>query len=489
MQRNQYIISNKALEVEGNYTEFAFFGYNLYAYLPLKVSFHLDDERGILILGYAILYHKPKLNDQEVAEYLLENSSDFDSLLELAEDLSGRFVILYHDDGETYSFSDASGLRQIFYGEIKGCFCLSSSPKLILETFAIEPKISTEKKIFMTRPGFYKRANQWFGYDSVDDRLQKILPNHYLQVENRQVGRIPLRLPDIDNEKEIIAKAKEILDGTYIGLLDRFNLIQPVTAGIDSRFILGPSLKHKEKIKYYIFDRRNQQTDTDVQIALQLSDRYDFKLNVIRPEKPTQDFMEEYKKLFIMPRIEETANTNLYHHYKHNKDKNIANLNGGTLETVECFFGYTKFRISRKMLRVLLGFKKPDAYLMKQIDKILEDTKEVSEESGIPVLDLVYWEQRLGHWGARVCYEDDLAIEEIAPCNNRKLFLTLLKVNPKRRRKPKWLFFHKALDEFFGEKHDVPINPHVSNVKKYIKARTLLKYYIMIIMEFLKGNQ
>ena len=47
--------------------------------------------------------------------------------------------------------------------------------------------------------------------------------------------------------------------------------------------------------------------------------------------------------------------------------------------------------------------------------------------------DFLYWEQRLGNWGAMYPAEQDIAVDEVSPFNNRLILTTMLSAETHRR--------------------------------------------------------
>ena len=73
-------------------------------------------------------------------------------------------------------------------------------------------------------------------------------------------------------------------------------------------------------------------------------------------------------------------------------------------------------------------------YAMRQCEQILVDILPVARESGINVLDLFYWEQRLGNWGAVRNSESLIAIEKVDPFDSHLLCEVFLGVEASKKK-------------------------------------------------------
>ena len=59
---------------------------------------------------------------------------------------------------------------------------------------------------------------------------------------------------------------------------------------------------------------------------------------------------------------------------------------------------------------------------MRQCEQILSDILSGGKRAGANVLDLFYWEQRLGNWGAVRNSESLIAIEKVDPFDSHLLY-------------------------------------------------------------------
>ena len=80
-------------------------------------------------------------------------------------------------------------------------------------------------------------------------------------------------------------------------------------------------------------------------------------------------------------------------------------------------------------------------------------------ETGYSVLDLFYWEHRLGSWLAECLNEADVVGETFTPFSVRAYFELIKDVPVSERISPDYHFFGEVL-KASGMSLDMPVNPH-----------------------------
>lgn len=103
------------------------------------------------------------------------------------------------------------------------------------------------------------------------------------------------------------------------------------------------------------------------------------------------------------------------------------------------------------------------------------------------VLDLFYWEQRVGNWLAMCQSEFDVAWQEIfTPFNCRRLLVTLLSVGEEYRRAPNYQLYKEVILNLWPEVLSVPINPQMRRPPlQVLKSSRLGKAVRPLVKRFL----
>lgn len=489
MFKNQYIITNFIKEKKiDNFNVYKFSDYFLYAHEEINITFSSKskDFINIALIGFIIDPFNPQKNYQEIINDLALSIKSFEELLEKIESLSGRFVLFIKLNNEYFLLGDCFNSRQINFGYLDDNFWATSSLKLFLDFNDFKSIISVEKKKFIESKDFLNNESAWIGDQTFDERLTKLLPNHYLNISKRKIDRIPIFLTRFnDNEKNILEYSSKILTGTFNFLSNNFNLIQPITAGWDSRILLAASKAQKEKIKYYIFS--DEYTDvSDVRISKNLSEKLNLDFSVQKPEKLNQNFLSKFTNENLFPRILPKT-SHIQFHYEQKYPKDTINISGVGGEIMRCYYGFMHYEFySKEMLLSFSHYKKDNHFVLNEIDKWLPNAKKYSKKFNISILDLFYWEQRMGNWGSLYQFEQDIAIEEFSPFNNRSLVLSVLSISKRKRSQPNYSFFAKLIKHLWPEVLLEPINPGTSKIKGYFLRNGLIKYFFKKYLSFFK---
>jgi hypothetical protein len=376
--------------------------------------------------------------------------------------------------------TDACGQRQLYYGTWSGRIVLTSSLRLFVEELAGESVISNLKFEFMRLQEFGRNEQGWYSDESMDDRLWKVLPNHYLDINKTEVRRIPIFQHYLIRGQDMVEYSAKILQGGIRAILRRYDVVQPLTAGWDTRTLLAAARFFTEAIQFYVFDLTNRGgSRADVAIPQVLSDKLNLNLAVIRLQPPRMDFMELYKAEHINARLSKVEdNQYLYDHYR---DRHVVRVSGIASAIVKSFYGFTDRKITENMLRYFSGYPADNRFLIKGIKGWFKEAEEYCEEYGMRILDLFHWEQKEGNWGALCAFEQDIAVEEFWPHANRNFLVSALQMHPSNRCSPKCKLYRNLIAYMWREALSEPINPSgkVKKAVKRFKRNAILRYGVI----------
>lgn len=485
MYKNQYIVVGSKQKLDHLKLSSVLFGeFLIYSHPNLNVSIAKHDTTQIAVIGYVINPLAPHYSNDEITETLARTCPTAAEFLKEINVLSGRYVILYKNGSSFLVVGDACHLRQIFFGTHDENLILTSSPKLFLDAFNLDLRISKEKEDILDMPFFIKEESTWYGDETLDDRLTRLLPNCYLDVQAMSRIRIPFFSQNFTSDDQIIKYAGRILKNTFLALDQRFNIIQPLTAGLDSRILLAASKEVSHKIQYYVFDMSGGK-GADVWVPTNLSNKFDLGLKVVKSEPLQDDFLEKFKKENIFPRILPKT-THIQYHYNCMHGPDVINVNGNCSEIARFVYGHTKTKTTLSMLLTFSKYQGKIPYFDEQLKKWYFEAEQYAVENGISLLDLFYWEQRMGNWHALWQFEQDIAVEEVSPFNNRSLIIALLQANPNGRKSPGFSFYKKLIDYLWAETLSEPINPDGNYFRKLIKGNSAIRYVSRKIRAFFR---
>ncbi|GAA0226805.1 hypothetical protein GCM10009000_047300 [Halobacterium noricense] len=105
-----------------------------------------------------------------------------------------------------------------------------------------------------------------------------------------------------------------------------------------------------------------------------------------------------------------------------------------------------------------------------EIEEWLPDATEYAKENDISPMNLLYWEQRMGRWGALAPREKDIAIRGVSPFSNYNLLLTVLSVDSARLSPPNHDLISGVIEEKWPELRRYTVNPSKNPLKAKIAS-------------------
>ena len=142
------------------------------------------------MLGYIIDPYNPSFDDSQIMQDVIDKSKTADDVFVNIADKCGRFVIIVKIEDDFRIFSDACGLRQVFYHVDKNnsVWC-SSQPHLIAEQLGIE--VNEEVKSDLHKTTLFKTVEHWYpGNITLFDNIFHLTPNHYFDLTSRELYSI-----------------------------------------------------------------------------------------------------------------------------------------------------------------------------------------------------------------------------------------------------------------------------------------------------------
>jgi len=132
----------------------------------------------------------------------------------------------------------------------------------------------------------------------------------------------------------------------------------------------------------------------------------------------------------------------------------------GVSEIGRTFYGKAPRQLNSYRMAYKLEYKEC-RYVNKQCEQMIAEMLSVAEKFGVNVMALLYWEQRLGNWGAARNTESLIAIEKIDPFNCHLLYEIFLGVDEKYRSylQTTCVFCRDMIRYMWPELLEWPINP------------------------------
>ncbi|MBB3071652.1 hypothetical protein FHS14_004661 [Paenibacillus baekrokdamisoli] len=414
----------------------------------------------LTLLGYIIDPYHPNETNMMILNRLQDNLSSFEELTKRSEPYGGRWIIIHRDNCGVRLFHDPCGLRQIHYMDTEeGLWCASQAIRLA-EILNIKEDNDASMQQFMHSPQFESEERAWAGEGSPYKGINHLIPNHYLDLNRVTVHRYwpyenlkPLAI------KEAVVEAAALLRGSVESIAQRYKVMIPVTAGWESRSLLAASKNIKNKVYYYIGKHEHLSDESqDVRVPAKLLKRLGLEYHVDEcKEEMDESFKNIYNRNVTMAR-HLPKSLIIYRHYKHTQDR--INICGICSEIAKkCVYTHHYARhITPELLAKVFKYKNME-YPTAIYARWLEQTEDIAKRSKINIFDLFYWEMRMGNWGAMYAAEQDIAVEEFCPFNNRKLLTILLSVPEKYRIPPNFTLYREIVKSLWEQTLIEPVNP------------------------------
>jgi hypothetical protein len=423
----------------------------------LKVTF---EEKIIVLLGYILDPFNPSFNNQEIINTIAEKISAADDIFQYLDSKCGRFVFIVKINNELRIFNDAAGYRQIFYhtDDTNNIWC-ASQPSIIAEEFglSIDQDIAND----LSQLPLIKSDGRWFpGNITLYKDIYHLTPNHYLDLNRGEVKRYwpvkSLELISVENAAEYSSK---ILQGAFESASKRYNLALTVTSGYDTRALLAACKMFKEKINYLTHTHGNlDENGPDVQIPRKLLGRFGLKHHIAHhSDKVDDDFQNIFKR--NVTGAKDLHNKNAYAFLKYfesiGTEMVVAQGEAGGLG--KRFYRLPPyFKVNEKTLATVVGMR--GSYTAERAIGEWLTSANKAVALGINILDLLYWEMRLGNWSALAVSSYDIVFESFIPFNCRKLMECLISVDTKYRLTGKSIHLC-MIDHMWPELLEFPLNP------------------------------
>jgi hypothetical protein len=470
LTKKQFIFSSEKISGIGEDFIIQDFGdYFVYIGSELEFFYVKNEKVEILLLGFIINPFKPEKPSEEVLKDLAKIHSK-EKLFEELGNHSGRYVVFYKNQNDCILFHDMFGQRQINYQAENGKLIGSSSVKLLIESLGRKPDFITDHSELFSDKGF-QLFDQWFLGDLTwDKQIRKLLPNHYIDLKNQEVKRIPFYDVEKMNFPQLLEYVQTVLEGNYKAIQNRYDYIfQALTAGYDSRTLLALSKNYWNSIQFYTFKRSDANSRRDAKIAEKLSKKFKFNYNAYSKLKQDFSFEKEYKEQFVIPRTTPKIYNILF--FKNLNFKNGINITGDGVQMVRNLRSPGQLQNPEKLFDSLKYTQHP--YHIENFRRWLIEAKSVAIENEILISDLFTQEIAQGQLTARWAHEFDLSgWEEFNPFSQKKMIYSILKNIPYEKRiSPDYQFHKNLLQSILSEITEIPFNPPTwkDKVKKLIR--------------------
>lgn len=473
----QFIFCNKKLKVAANWNvKNLGEEYFLHTHENLEITEVNFGSRKIFLLGYLFDPFQPERTNIQIVEGLIEKPS-FEEVLHSTFDLAGRFVIFYEGDNGFHVFHDAAGLREVFYINDNGSLWCASQPSLLSNYFDLKRETENAQQQFYASETFKVRKER-IADTTQYKGLMHLMPNYQLDIKKGKCERYyPYEKNVHMNLSDAVEKCSFYLRGIIKAASHRYKLMIAVTAGYDSRMMFAASEGIYEQVYYFILKSRSLQTDNpDIKIPKSLFNKLGIDFNVLeypeRVDNKIQHAMEDGVELINRGHFAFLYNA-FYKRFRGNM--NITSVS----EFARNYFHYqvNPDKVTGKVLTKLNKFPEIE-FIESTYQKWIDENKSVFEKHGYNILDMFYWEEKMGNWLANGRSSMSNVIEDFSPFNCKNLMTLFLSVDEKYRDRYNPILHKKIIEHLSKDALKVVVNGSF----KYtlIKWLVILKLYPLL---------
>jgi len=440
----------------------------------LDVEIKRVGEGTLILLGYIIDPFNPVKTSTDILNDISAKATSISRVLDSTTHISGRWVLIYLSSEGSIIFTDPCGLRQVFYHLNKEGIWCGSQPEIIKAATGLTPDIDKSLSEFIKSFDYQRKEYALVGDKTRYAGCYHLLPNHFLNLTSATAIRFfPKEKPSPVPIDEAVKTASSILRGSMEAISQRFSPTLAVTAGWDTRILLAATKDVASCFEYYV-DLKGilSLQHPDVQVPQRLCRRLGVNFDVRNSsEDPPRWFMKILSQSVSGTRVLQKARMTYASFI--NQVKKI-NVNGNASEVCRnAYDGYgliSEESITVVKLAALIGY-----YKSKFVENELSNWKADIEKTGVRgyhILDLLYWEQGMGNWGTQHAAEQDIAIDDFSPFNNRLIFTMLLSLPREYRSGPDFPIYTKLIETMWPETLQEPINP-----RKFIFSQIHFLFY------------
>jgi len=471
--RRQFLLTKKPVDQLESWNCLRIDEYYLYAHPDLNVTYVDDSRKRLVLLGSIFDTTQPEKENPEIIRDVHCDLSNLEDLFPRIKPYVGRYALLYKDDKNAIIVQDAISLREVYYCSNENRVICGSQPNLIIQhTDPTTPARSDAEFLdYYSKNSMNGRWNpyrKWVGDETFYKGIKHLLPNHFLDINLREVRRYwpcePLGRLSLD---EAVERSCAFLQGSMKAIIHRHPIMMAVTAGWDSRTLLAASREIHDKIYFFINNEGLGQDHRDISIPKKIFESIGVPFHI---HEIPQEVDDEFKRIFLQNTFfaSERILPTIYNIYfkSHNGKVNILGMG----ELGRQRLGKEPKNWNNYRVLYLFEHKKEDRYLAGQVEKILAELLPVREKYGVKISTLVFWEHYAGNWGAVGNSESDIAMEELNPYVSHLLYETFLSVDDKYTNYKNPILFREMIRNMWPQLLEWPVNP-----MKYTMRGRLIK--------------
>ncbi len=438
-----------------------FAGYHIYAHRELEVTRVEHEHTKLLLVGYMVDPMHPERSNRGILDDMATDVQSIDAVAPYLNVIAGRFVLLVSVSGDIYVFHDPCGLRSVYYARYEGKTYIGSQPSIFCLVMPVRE--GSRNLAYQNSP--YKRHHREYWIPSgcsLYENIHHLTPNHYLNLQTvKPVRYWPNERLERRELSDAVEESSEWLRRLIQGAHARFSLALPLTAGRDSRLLLGACRDIASDVFFYTLQYGSlRRSSSDIKIAQRVIRRLGHEHHLVDCQGGAEAWFSHLYR-------ENVANTHEYWEriaygmLKEFPPQRVC-LKGNCSEICCCYYyksgKHPSVASVDQLVSFVSGWETLD-FVHDSLSDWLAEATAVAGDTGVNLLDLFYWEHRMGSWQAQSQLEWDIVQEVYTPFNHRRLLEAMLGVPTRYRCWPHYALYEEMTRALWPEVLAEPINP------------------------------
>lgn len=441
-------ISENEFPFYGMWEKNVFGNYFIYVHKEQTFYYYTKNEISVVLVGHAYNPFLMECDENQICKNLLDAYlKSREEYFDLISELTGLFVVAVFDGNQLVVCQDACALTSCYFGEFNSSIFIAEHAQLIADILNLKMNSKVEK---LVNSKCYNIGNRYLpGNITPYDGIKRLGGNTYLVLNDSKfnIKRFyPIKelkmLTEESEKQEAVKKIGELIHNGIECCVKKWNnRAISLSGGTDSKTTLACANGLYEKFKYFSFSSKPQES-VDADGARKICDALGLEhtfYQIPQTNEEIDDF--DFLKMLL------NHNTSYFVNLADNEIRKFVylyrlnaydiELKSWASEVARVFFE-RKYkikmpeRINERHCSIFQTRYFGHPILLKWSDKeyynFLKEIELDKTQFNFEHADLIYWEIRMGSWGASVTSAQQLFHRVTMPMNNRKileLFLSM----------------------------------------------------------------
>ncbi len=428
----------------GNWIFYEFSNLNIYVHPKQTCYFYNDKKYTFILIGHAYDPFKMVTDENQILKQLASNIND--DFFDRISKLTGIFTLIWKEnDSDWKILGDATCMQNCFYGVIDDDIFISTHENLIGDILSLETDLYVEELINYK---FFPLLGASLPGDlSKFKNIHRLVPNHYVELNNMQVTRYYLPERKTSSYREIVEETAQLLYNNMKLISEKWNSRAAIsmTGGCDSKTTLSCCNGLYDKFRYFSYiSSESEKVDAIAakKICETVINKDSHTTYVISPNDSDFDDIELHRAIIyynsgsLCAINKNDVRKRCFFNAVNDFDIEVKSWASeiGRAYYSKRFNNRTKFPLkpSPRICTTFYKFFLHNRKLVKQTDCIFNKylNKYFKQSKTIPWQEQFFWEYRVSAWNGRVItgehrYSFDITI----PYNNTYILENLLSVD------------------------------------------------------------